>query len=195
MKSAQLSIGNDLVCMASLSIRARTLEKRYLQKLFTPYEQAQIATSQHPLSSLAMLWAAKESVYKYTYRLHPLRIFRPKNLEITLAPPYAYISGLPVEIHFTNLEEGTLHAVAYTQGVEKKRILTGKGSDKEKIREDLVQKLGMKIHLLRDTENLPLLFFPSLDLYAPLSFSDEGHTIAYAALLPLAYFHSSNISN
>lgn len=59
-----LIVGNDVVDIASPRTQGKSAEKRFLDRILDPTEQAYVAAALEPDLELWCLWAAKESCYK-----------------------------------------------------------------------------------------------------------------------------------
>jgi hypothetical protein len=57
-------LGNDIVDLADPRHRGKVREQRFLDRVFTPKEQAEIGSSPDPDSALWLRWAAKEAAFK-----------------------------------------------------------------------------------------------------------------------------------
>jgi phosphopantetheinyl transferase (holo-ACP synthase) len=71
-------IGNDIVDLAEAKENSNWQRPRFLDKLFTPYEQQLIRNSEHPFLMVWRLWTMKEAAYKLYTQLHPSRFYKPK---------------------------------------------------------------------------------------------------------------------
>ncbi|MEI7638026.1 MAG: 4'-phosphopantetheinyl transferase superfamily protein [Syntrophus sp. (in: bacteria)] len=65
------SIGNDIVDLTSPDSIGKSLDRRFIARVFTPEEQERIDRSDSPDTTLWMVWAAKEAAFKAVIKLKP----------------------------------------------------------------------------------------------------------------------------
>jgi phosphopantetheine--protein transferase-like protein len=65
------SIGNDIVDLTSPDSVGKSLDRRFIARVFTPEEQERIDRSLSPDATLWMLWAAKEAAFKAVSKFKP----------------------------------------------------------------------------------------------------------------------------
>jgi hypothetical protein len=80
-----MSLGNDLVCLATVGQMGRLRQQRFLDKVCVAAEQRLLRQTVAPEASLWWLWSLKEAAYKYSQRLQPDLPFRPT--QYTLLEP------------------------------------------------------------------------------------------------------------
>ncbi|WP_285008942.1 4'-phosphopantetheinyl transferase family protein [Pedobacter faecalis] len=73
-------IGNDIVDLRKAEKESNWRRPGYLEKLFTPEEQAMIQSAALPDQMVWLLWSMKESAYKIMSRRRNLRSFAPRKL-------------------------------------------------------------------------------------------------------------------
>ncbi|PRZ23358.1 4'-phosphopantetheinyl transferase family protein [Flavobacterium granuli] len=74
-------IGNDIVDLASARKESNWQRPRFLEKIFTDYEQQLILEAENPEIMVWNLWSRKEAAYKIYNRETGIRAFMP--LELT----------------------------------------------------------------------------------------------------------------
>ncbi len=77
-------VGNDIVDLATPGAMGKSLDERFLQRVFTPNEQALIARSHNPDTLLWALWAAKETALKSLRKTLPDAPAIPKQYEVEI---------------------------------------------------------------------------------------------------------------
>lgn len=82
LRESQLLLGNDIIDLRGVSKRARTLDDRYLHKIFTQPEILRIRKAPKPVTCLAAHWAIKEAAYKVWLKERGKRYFAPKHFEV-----------------------------------------------------------------------------------------------------------------
>ena len=70
-------IGNDIVDLSLAIKSSRTIDIRYLNKIFSKAEQEHIYQSARPEETLWLLWSMKESAYKVYVRTHKQPFYAP----------------------------------------------------------------------------------------------------------------------
>ena len=80
------SIGNDIVDLTSPDSIGKSLDRRFIARVFTPEEQERIDRSESPDATLWMLWAAKEAAFKAVSKLKPGLSFIHRAYAVTSTP-------------------------------------------------------------------------------------------------------------
>jgi hypothetical protein len=81
-------LGNDIVDLADPRHRGKTREQRFLDRVFTPREQADIDSSPDSDSALWLRWAGKEAAYKTVSKsLGTPPIFVHSSFQVTVVEP------------------------------------------------------------------------------------------------------------
>ena len=62
-------VGNDVMDLADSRCIGRSRDRRFLERVFAPFERDHIARSRNPDRTLWLTWAAKESAYKVVTKL------------------------------------------------------------------------------------------------------------------------------
>ena len=70
-------LGNDIVAWDAAPNRGAASRARFVQRVFSPYEQTLIAASARPDFTLWLLWGVKESVHKAVSRFQGALVFSP----------------------------------------------------------------------------------------------------------------------
>ncbi|MFI5452006.1 4'-phosphopantetheinyl transferase superfamily protein [Pedobacter sp. UC225_61] len=78
-------LGNDIVDLQKAGSESNWRRKGYLNKVFTTQEQQQILASNHPETTLWLLWSMKEAAYKIINRESSERFYSPKEFICTLS--------------------------------------------------------------------------------------------------------------
>ena len=66
-----VAIGNDVVDLGSPDALGKSLDDRFVRRVFLPEEQKRIYQDSDPDCILWMLWAAKETAFKIISKIHP----------------------------------------------------------------------------------------------------------------------------
>lgn len=74
-------IGNDIVDLALAKKESNWKRPRFLDKIFTPYEQSLILNSENQDTMVWNLWSRKEAAYKIYNRETGIRTYNPIQLE------------------------------------------------------------------------------------------------------------------
>ncbi|MFP4844501.1 4'-phosphopantetheinyl transferase superfamily protein [Winogradskyella sp. PE311] len=77
-------VGNDIVDIAQTKTTTNWRRPRFLDKLFTPKEQAYIHNSSNPFLMVWQLWSIKEAAYKLYTQENSSRFYNPKQFECEL---------------------------------------------------------------------------------------------------------------
>ena len=202
------STGNDIVALNE-SVVAKAAQPRFYSKIMAAGEMAFFHEQAADKLSLGeyvwLLWSVKESVYKFLKRMQPGFLFSPQKIMVhQLQPP----AGLYEEswrctvlhgettIHTqTFFHASFLHTVAaadenftgitWGTGFIKE---TGYDSQSAGVRSLLAEKInellpGKTIVLQKDANGIPLLFDEENNVCVPVSFSHDGHFLAYSFYL------------
>lgn len=98
-------IGNDIVDLALARKESNWQRKGFLNKIFTPKEQALILNAKNPETTVWNLWSRKEAAYKIYNRQTQIRAFIPLQLEcFTIREKDGFIFGKVVcygTVYFT----------------------------------------------------------------------------------------------
>ncbi|CAL1519726.1 4'-phosphopantetheinyl transferase superfamily protein [Chitinophaga sp. MM2321] len=76
-------IGNDVVDLQLAATESRWQRKGYLDKVYTPAEQARILADEVPDTVVWLLWSSKEAVYKIVNRATKTKFYAPLKFECT----------------------------------------------------------------------------------------------------------------
>lgn len=81
-------LGNDIVDLADPRHRGKAREKRFLDRVFTPTEQADIGAALDPDAALWLRWAAKEAAFKTVSKsLGAAPTFVHSRFQVTVVEP------------------------------------------------------------------------------------------------------------
>lgn len=80
-----IKIGNDIVDLER-SPKHKAQDQRFMQRVFTPQEQAAILEAKDPETLLWLFWAAKEAAYKAISKIDSPPVFSHKLFEVSLSP-------------------------------------------------------------------------------------------------------------
>lgn len=78
-------VGNDIVDLREPSALLKSQDLRFIERVFTPAEQARIRSAAKPSNELWRLWTAKESAFKIYRKLDPAVIFRHRGFAVEQA--------------------------------------------------------------------------------------------------------------
>ena len=109
-----IAVGNDIVALDAPEAMGRSAHHRFVERVFSPAEQALIHRSGRPDVTLWSLWAAKEAVFKIAVKLRPGMSFSPRRF---LVEPGSDPSGRDGELGSGIVEnDGIRCAVVWTYG-------------------------------------------------------------------------------
>ena len=98
LKRARVGCGIDVVNLERFRRAANRSGQRFLDRIFTPAEQAYARQHHHAVARLAARFAAKEAVIKALSQVDPNRRFDLTQIEITndaLGRPSVKLNGAP----------------------------------------------------------------------------------------------------
>jgi phosphopantetheinyl transferase (holo-ACP synthase) len=75
-------LGNDIVDLVQDEAREKHLDRRFLDRVFTPEERRAIRYSSTPSQLLWALWAGKEAFFKAARKAQPDLIFSPRRIQV-----------------------------------------------------------------------------------------------------------------
>lgn len=107
-------IGNDVVDLQLAAMESDPKRKGFLDKLFTSAEQAAIANSPDPETTVWVLWSMKEAAYKIFNRQTGTRAFMPLRLETKILHDGDGEVRCGVTVYYTQttLDNGIIYTVA-----------------------------------------------------------------------------------
>jgi phosphopantetheinyl transferase (holo-ACP synthase) len=76
-------IGNDIIDLQLAARESNWQRRGYLDKIYTPAEQAMIHASADPSLMVWLLWSRKEAVYKIIHRQTGIRAYNPLKFNCT----------------------------------------------------------------------------------------------------------------
>lgn len=94
-------VGNDVVDLTAPGAGEKHRDRRFLERVFTPQEQAFIADAADPARVLWMIWSAKEAAFKIASKLIPGTIFAHRSFRVwprSLHAGRVQYDGLEVEV-------------------------------------------------------------------------------------------------
>ncbi|MGE5361951.1 MAG: 4'-phosphopantetheinyl transferase superfamily protein [Bacteroidales bacterium] len=77
-------IGNDIVDLAEAGVAGKERDRRFLERVFTAAERAQILDAMAPTLALWKTWAAKEAAYKVACKIREKVIFAHHAFEVVM---------------------------------------------------------------------------------------------------------------
>ena len=95
-------IGNDIVDLAEPGVAGKEHDRRFMDRVFTPEEQARILEAAAPTIALWKTWAAKESAYKIACKLRERVVFAHRAFEVEPGPTNSL--GSWAQVHFDGLD-------------------------------------------------------------------------------------------
>lgn len=114
------TVGNDLIDLAAAHNLGRAGQPKFLARILTATEQAQMAAQNGGDLGFARLWSAKEAAYKATKKQQPALVFAPSRWQVeieSLDDPAAELDGqvtidpqTRVNVHW-RLGSGWLHCI------------------------------------------------------------------------------------
>jgi phosphopantetheinyl transferase (holo-ACP synthase) len=185
-------IGNDIVDLAEAKRNSNWQRPRFLEKLFTPYEQQLIQNSEHPFLMVWRLWSMKEAAYKLYTQLNPSRFYKPKQFECNIENLKGMVSYQDFECY--------LRTKITSQYILSEARLTDTGFISEVLeiesscirnqsailKTQLVSKLADRMQLLKHDLNIvksefgiPSVYHKSERLDLGISFTHHGNYGAY----------------
>ncbi|MBI2836836.1 MAG: 4'-phosphopantetheinyl transferase superfamily protein [Acidobacteria bacterium] len=75
-------VGNDIVDLTAPGAGEKHRDRRFLERVFTPEEQAIIADAADPDRVLWMIWSAKEAAFKIASKLIPGTVFAHRKFRV-----------------------------------------------------------------------------------------------------------------
>lgn len=114
-------IGNDLIDLGAAHNRGRADQPKFLARILTDTEQAQLAAQADGDLGFARLWSAKEASYKATKKQQPGLVFAPRRWQVLIDPPTDLASALDGRVQIDprtavsvrwQLGPGWLHCIA-----------------------------------------------------------------------------------
>ena len=79
------ALGNDLIDRAAAHNLGRARQPRFLSRVLTEAEQAQLAAEADGDLGFARLWSAKEAAYKAAKKVQPGLVFAPRRWQVEVA--------------------------------------------------------------------------------------------------------------
>lgn len=188
-------LGNDIVDLQEARRTSNWRRPRYLEKIFTPQEQAWIRQADQADCWVWMLWSAKESAYKLSRRLGAERIYAPKRLAIQdwmQTGTNEYVLRVQTEraevtVHAA-LSSAFVHSVAvldtarrYEHEVIPVANNHAEQSSQLRIRvlQDLQARFGSACWIKKDDRGIPQAWIGESQLDVVLSLSHHGRYGAY----------------
>jgi phosphopantetheine--protein transferase-like protein len=86
-------IGNDVIDLTVPGSQGKEHDRRFLDRVFTPVEQARISSAPSPTAALWLCWAAKEAAYKALKKHDSSLIFAHRQFELVDLPVGELWSG------------------------------------------------------------------------------------------------------
>ncbi|TDO24339.1 4'-phosphopantetheinyl transferase family protein [Pedobacter duraquae] len=117
-------IGNDLVDLRCALKESNWKRKGFLEKLFTPSEQAHILSAEDPFLHVWQYWTMKESAYKIYSRITKTRSFAPTRLACTYVSNGHGTVIMNSLIYFTKTEINGdyIHTIAAESSIQLEKI-------------------------------------------------------------------------
>ncbi len=188
-------IGNDIVDLNLAAVQHNWKRNRFLNKVFTEYEQELIFSSKIPFKMVWLLWSMKESAYKIYVRQNQNRFFNPKKLACKLTSQMEGEVEINSEVYITKSEINRDFIYTIASLKNDKNILstafklddtsytTQHKVSSKKLRDAISKKwkLSVKdIHIKKNGVGVPKLFLNTKELSSSFSISHHGHYGAYA---------------
>ena len=76
-------IGNDIVDLAEPGVAGKECDRRFMDRVFTPAEQARILDAAAPTIALWKTWTAKETAFKIASKIRGGLVFRHQAFEVS----------------------------------------------------------------------------------------------------------------
>jgi len=103
-------VGNDLIDLDAAHNRGRSQQPRFLQKIFSVAECAQLADQNAGDFGFALLWSAKEAAYKAAKKAQPHLVFAPRRWSVSIE---SLLPGLADRHGRVQIDEQTQVAVQW----------------------------------------------------------------------------------
>jgi phosphopantetheine--protein transferase-like protein len=103
-------IGNDIVDLGEPGVAGKELDRRFMDRVFTPAERERILAAAAPTLALWKTWAAKETAFKIASKLREGVVFAHRRFEVvpdTALEPERAVGeaiGRWASVHFDDLE-------------------------------------------------------------------------------------------
>lgn len=191
-------IGNDIIDLKVAAVESDPLRHRFIEKIFTSFEQKTIQNAQEKTIQIWIFWAMKEAAYKAHQRRFDLpRHFNPKQLECEISTKISTSASGVVHIEqysyysSITLAKEYLHATASPTAQDKifSGILPASADLKKELLKGFSSLKNIPMELLGITKNnnqVPQLRFG--DRYLNDSFSLSHHGNFSAFCLPLTNY-------
>lgn len=186
-------VGNDIVDL-SIARSDAWSDLRYLNKVFSISEQAQIGISKNPNETLWLLWSMKESAYKAHFRTFEKRELAPRKIECILLSRQKGMVLIDGSVYSTRSELNNeyIHTIAIEEGVNITDIQHGliREQNAVKVRNNIVStmkrsfsemlELNVKsLEFIKTLRNVPYMRYSGKRLYNPCSLSHHGRYGAF----------------
>lgn len=161
-------IGNDVIDLALAKKESDWSRPRFLQKIFTNYEQFLIVDAENPEIMVWNLWSRKEAAYKIYNRETEIRAYIPLQLSCN------YQDINTGEVHCngkvywtkTTIKNDEIHTIAVTEKEHFNQIIDLSNS-----------------HLVLKNNGIPYLINPITKQKSPVSISHHGRFEAAISLV------------
>ncbi len=195
-------IGNDIVDLAYSRQTSNWQRPRFLDKVFTASEQAQIAAAPDPEQWVWLLWSIKESAYKLILRAAQGPFFAPKQITCEVIPPMAGNALIKSVVHYqgqvycgeSQLSASSIHSLVYARAerptFSSARFCLAQSDYPHQgafIREQLLRHYAdtrqidlQKLAIQKNLHGIPSITMEGVPQTTALSISHHGHFAAYA---------------
>lgn len=186
-------IGNDIVDL-SIARSDAWSDLRYLNKVFSISEQAQIGISENPNETLWLLWSMKESSYKAHFRTFEKRELAPRKIECTVLSRqegevvidgfvYSTRSELTKEyIHTIAIEEGSYMTDIQQGLIQEKNPVKVRNNTVSTMKRSFSEMLELNVkslEFIKTLRNVPYMRYSGKRLYNACSLSHHGRYGAF----------------
>ncbi|WP_445957841.1 4'-phosphopantetheinyl transferase family protein [Yeosuana sp.] len=187
-------IGNDIVDLNMAAIESNWKRPRFLNKVFTTYEQQLIADASNQNQTVWLLWSMKEAAYKIYVQQFGIRFFNPLKLVCSLDSKSDGFVTIGNTTFFTKsvISEEYIYTIAVSKNsknynseclkVENKSYLIQSDTLKNRFLEIISENKNLNIEHLNINKNevgVPEVFFKNSKLPIHVSLTHSGNYCGY----------------
>ena len=187
-------IGNDIVDLNMAAIESNWKRPRFLNKVFTTYEQQLIADASNQNQTVWLLWSMKEAAYKIYVQQFGIRFFNPLKLVCSLDSKSDGFVTIGNTTFFTKsvISEEYIYTIAVSKNsknynseclkVENKSYLIQSDTLKNRFLEIISENKNLNIEHLNINKNevgVPEVFFKNCKLPIHVSLTHSGNYCGY----------------
>ncbi|MFY0602361.1 MAG: 4-phosphopantetheinyl transferase family protein [Flavobacteriaceae bacterium] len=178
-------IGNDIIDLAFAEAESNWQRKGFLEKQFTPKEQATILEAENSFITVWTLWSMKEAAYKIWVQQNQERIFAPIKFECEVVSEDEGIVHFQKEKYYTKTKVNTslIHTIGFLEKTA--QVYTSIGSVGEidkRLKKKLQKETGFPVSEIKQKKTksgAPNYFYMEKALTKSCSISHHGNYGAF----------------